>query len=281
MPITTHLLASGPGFRVNDVVCTSGPADRPFEEQHDTFSMAIVTAGTFRYRTGYGEALLSPGSLLLGNRGACYECGHEHGVGDRCLSVRVTERFMETVASACPGVRKVRFEAPRLPALPHLAPLIAAAECAREAGDAGALEEIALRLPAAVLTTLAGAGPSPAVPTAREIARVTDVVRHIECAADERLPITKLAHAAGMSAYHFLRVFRRLVGLTPHQYVLRTRLHRAALMLRGSDRPISEIALDAGFEDLSTFNRRFRRVLGVTPTAYRAGQGDRQCQRAT
>ena len=73
-----------------------------------------------------------------------------------------------------------------------------------------------------------------------------------------------------MSPYHFLRSFRALIGLTPHQYVLRTRLHRAALLLRRSEQPVASIAYDCGFGDLSTFNRRFRRVLGASPTAYRA-----------
>ena len=54
--------------------------------------------------------------------------------------------------------------------------------------------------------------------------------------------------------------------MTPYQFVLRTRLHRAAVRLR-TDRTIavSAIAFDAGFNDLSTFNRRFRRVMGATP----------------
>jgi AraC family transcriptional regulator len=73
-----------------------------------------------------------------------------------------------------------------------------------------------------------------------------------------------------MSPYHFLRVFRHVIGMTPHQYVLRTRMHRAAVQLRLSDAPVSTIAFDAGFNDLSTFNRRFRRIMGVSPTAYRA-----------
>lgn len=274
MPIMSHLLASGPGWQVNDVVCTSGPADKPFEEQRDATCIAIVTAGTFRCRSPQGEALLSPGALLLGNPGECFECGHEHGTGDRCLSFHFTPRFVEAVAAARPGVRTTRLNAARLPPLPELAPLLAQAESARDARDENALEEIALRLSGAVMTTQAGAAPSRNSPSPRDIARVSDVIRYIETSADERLSIAGLAREAAMSAYHFLRVFRQLVGMTPHQYVLRTRLHRAAMLLRGSDRAVSEIALEAGFEDLSTFNRRFRRVMGSTPGAYRA-QGDR------
>ena len=270
MPITSHFLTSGPGWQVNDFVCTSGPQDRPFEEQRNATSIAIVTAGTFRCRSPQGEALLSPGALFLGNSGECFECGHEHGTGDRCLSFHFTQRFLEAIAAARPGVRTTRLNAPRLPPLSELAPLLAQAESARDERDENALEEIALRLSGAVMTTLAGAAPSRHSPSPRDIARVTDVIRHIESSADERLSIAGLAREAGLSAYHFLRIFRQLVGMTPHQYVLRTRLHRAAMLLRGSDRSISEIALEAGFEDLSTFNRRFRRVMGVTPGVYRA-----------
>ena len=73
-----------------------------------------------------------------------------------------------------------------------------------------------------------------------------------------------------MSSYHFLRVFRQVVGLTPYQYLLRLRLHRAALRLRRTTEPVSAVAFESGFGDLSTFNRRFRRVIGVSPLLYRA-----------
>jgi len=76
-----------------------------------------------------------------------------------------------------------------------------------------------------------------------------------------------------MSRYHFLRTFRQVAGMTPHQLVLRTRLHRAAVRLRTSHESISAIAFDAGFGDLSTFNRRFRRLMGCSPGAWRAGAG--------
>src|SRR5437870_3213554 len=66
MSMGALLLASGRGWRVDDFRCTSGPRDRPFEERHDGMCIAIVTSGTFTYRTTQGTAVLAPGAALLG-----------------------------------------------------------------------------------------------------------------------------------------------------------------------------------------------------------------------
>ena len=269
--LTARVLASGPGWSVSDVICTSGPLDRPYEERHETASIAAVTAGTFQYCTAGGRAVLAPGGLLLGNAGASFECGHEHGTGDRCLAFSFTPVLLETIVSAVPGARRTAFAVPHLPPLLGLMPLIATAEAARAAEDAAELEELALRLAGAVAATLADGARTTPSPSPRDARRISDALRRIETEAHEPLALADLAREAGMSAYHFLRTFRQVVGLPPHQYVLHTRLHRAAVRLRTSDDPISAIAFDAGFGDLSTFNRRFRRVMGCSPGAYRAG----------
>ena len=270
--LTARVLASGSGWSVSDVICTSGPRDRPYEEWHQTVSIAAVTAGTFQYRTASGRAVLAPGGVVLGNAGACFECGHEHSTGDRCLAFSFTPAVLEAVVAAVPGARRMAFAVPHLPPLPELMPLLAAAEAAREAEDAAGLEELAVRLAGAVAATLAD-GPRPtAAPSRRDERRVSDALRRIEAEAHEPLALADLAREAGMSPYHFLRTFRQVAGMTPHQLVLRTRLHRAAVRLRTSAEAISTIAFDAGFGDLSTFNRRFRRVMGCSPGAYRAGR---------
>ena len=100
--------------------------------------------------------------------------------------------------------------------------------------------------------------------------RISNTLRRIERQAHEQLSLSCLAQEAAMSPYHFLRTFRTVVGMTPYQFVLRTRLRRAAVKLRRSNDDIVAIAFDAGFNDLSTFNRRFRRLMGQSPSSYRA-----------
>jgi AraC-like DNA-binding protein len=67
----------------------------------------------------------------------------------------------------------------------------------------------------------------------------------------------------------FLRTFKRVTGVTPHQWVLRARLRDAARRLADTRAPVTEIALDVGFEDLSNFIRTFRAEFGVSPSRFR------------
>jgi AraC family transcriptional regulator len=270
MTTLTHFLASGPGWRADDVICTSGPGDRPFEEQHDGICIAAVTAGTFQYRSTSGAALLAPGSLLLGEDGHCFECGHDHTTGDRCLSFHFTPECFHSIAASMPGSRPVALKLPNLPPLPVLIPVIADAEAARDDGDGLALQEAAVRIAGAVCMILARTERAPPPPSRRNEGHIADAVHRIERSAHELLSLTDLSREVAMSPYHFLRTFRSIVGMTPHQFILRTRLHAAAVSLRRSDDTIAAIAFACGFNDLSTFNHRFRRFVGVSPSAYRA-----------
>ena len=268
MAVQSTIVAQGPGWRVTDVVCSSGPADKPFEEQHDGVSIAAVMRGSFQYRTRQGSAVLAPGALLLGNAGACYQCGHEHGVGDRCLAFHMTPQCYEEAVAEAAGTRSLALSRASLPPLPQLVAVLADAETARDDGDAEAFDELRMRLAGAVATLLAPLARQRA-PSAQDERRITAALRHIETHAEDKLGIAALARLAAMSPYHFLRTFRQVTGVTPHQFILRTRLHRAALRLRAGDEPIAAIAFDCGFNDLSTFNHRFRRVVGVAPGDYR------------
>ena len=82
---------------------------------------------------------------------------------------------------------------------------------------------------------------------------------------------------AGLSAFHFLRLFSDVLGVTPHQYLVRSRLRHAARRLADDDGTITDIAYDVGFADLSNFVRTFRRAAGVPPLKFRqASRGMRK-----
>lgn len=93
-------LAGGPGWHVQDLVCSAGPQDEPFEERHDTVAVAAVVSGTFVYRTEQGSGLLAPGAVLLGNHGRCFACSHEHATGDRCVSFHFAPEYWEEIVAA-------------------------------------------------------------------------------------------------------------------------------------------------------------------------------------
>jgi AraC family transcriptional regulator len=268
-PLSARLLASGPGWTVHDILCRAGPETARFEEQHGAIAIATVNEGTFQYRSSLGTAVLTPGAVMLGTPGVCYECGHEHAVGDRCTAFHFAPALWEEIVAAVPGAKQSQVTRPQLPPLEVLTPLFAEAEAARDEDDHEAFEEIALRLAGAVAAVLADAPKRGREPSARDIKRVTAIVRALAAQPEETYTLTSLASQAAMSPYHFLRTFRQVVGLAPHQYLLRNRLHRAALRLKRSKDEISAIAFAAGFNDLSTFNRRFKKVMGVNPAAYR------------
>ncbi len=260
------LVAAGEGWRVVDIVCTSGPGDRPFEERFLASSISLVMSGTFVCRTNHGSSLMSPGALLLGNAGHAFACSHQHGEGDRCLSYQFDPELFERLAHDA-GVSRAGFDSDRLAPLRPLAPITARARTAMASRDS--FEEIALELAGAVFA-LAGHARRDAPAAARDPAPVARVLRYLESRIVEPHTLAELARIAGLSRYHFLRTFKGVTGITPHQWLLRARLRDAAQRLVTSRTPVTEIALDVGFEDLSNFIRTFRAEFGVSPSRYRA-----------
>lgn len=102
-------------------------------------------------------------------------------------------------------------------------------------------------------------------PSDRRIGRALD---YLQANASEPIGVPELARAAGMSRFHFSRVFRDELGASPYAYLMNERLHRAAARLRGGDCSVTTAALDAGFRDLGRFAKAFRARYGMTASAF-------------
>ncbi len=83
----------------------------------------------------------------------------------------------------------------------------------------------------------------------------------------QELSLEQISEQAAMSKYHFLRLFRQQFGMTPHQYVLNSRLNKAREEL-AAGKPLQDVVYASGFSDLSHLNRRFKPVFGMTPHQY-------------
>jgi AraC-like DNA-binding protein len=105
------------------------------------------------------------------------------------------------------------------------------------------------------------------VPPARHLLRARDLA---DARYAEPLEVDDLARAAGLSKAHFSREFRRAFGESPYVYLLTRRLERAAALLRSTDYSVTEICLEVGLRGVGSFTTSFKRMYGMTPTAYRA-----------
>jgi transcriptional regulator GlxA family with amidase domain len=92
----------------------------------------------------------------------------------------------------------------------------------------------------------------------------------MDAASHEDWPVQRLARVSRVSEAHFARSFKQAFGVPPHRYLLTRRIERAAALLRDTNRPITEIAFETGWESLGTFGRTFRDVTGESPGEIRA-----------
>ena len=104
-------------------------------------------------------------------------------------------------------------------------------------------------------------------PPARHLLRAKDLA---DARYAEPLEVEDLARAAGLSKAHFSREFRRTFGESPYVYLMTRRLERAAALLRTTDYSVAEICLEVGLQGVGSFTTSFKRMYGMTPTAYRA-----------
>lgn len=215
--------------------------------------------------------MLVAGSVLVGFPGDEFQCSHEHVTGDECLWFRLEPALVDSLG----GTRDIF----RTPVVPPLAELMVLGELAQAVADERCdlgLDEVATLL-AGRFVELVSHERRVCEGSPMDRRRAVEAAHFIDAYSDRELALHDSARAVGLSSFHFLRVFRRAFGVTPHQYLVRTRLRRAARWLPDDSCSIASIALGVGFNDISNFVRTFRRAAGVSPSAFRRlARGDRE-----
>jgi AraC-like DNA-binding protein len=274
--MNTTLLHDGPIAAV-DYRCSASPNDTPFLEAHDAYSISYVRKGTFGYRSRGETFELVTGAFVVGYPGDEFMCTHDHHVcGDECLSFKLDPEIVETIG---PEARVWRIGCVR--PLPELMVLGELAQAAAENRNDVGIDEIGVLLAARFIDVVSGRTQQVAKAPASDRRRAVAAALWLDEHSHEAIDLETTSAEVGLSAFHFLRLFARVIGVTPHQYLVRSRLRRAARLLTDDTRSITDIALDVGFADLSNFVRTFHRAAGVSPRAFRrAAQGDRNILQA-
>ena len=104
---------------------------------------------------------------------------------------------------------------------------------------------------------------------AKDLEELSQVLTYIREHLDQALTLEDLAQATGLSSFQISQRLKRLFGLTPKQYIMRSRVEKARHLLTTTSNPLSEVALACGFSDQSSFTRQFKSSVGLTPKAYR------------
>ena len=266
----TRTLIDGP-VSVVEYRCDAGPRDRGYWEAHSNWSVSFVKRGTFSCHCRGRVHELVPGSVLLGRPGDEYRCTHEHhDGGDECLAVHLSAEVLDELvprgwhSGAVAPCAQLMVSGERLQAA--------------SAGDTDiGIDEAALSFAARYVALVHDRTPQRAPTRAEDRRRAVESALWIDAHATQPIKLHAMARFSGLSTYHYLRMFSGALGVTPHQYLVRSRLRHAARRLVDGDQPITEIALDCGFADLSNFVRSFRRAAGASPRAFRrSARADRK-----
>jgi AraC-like DNA-binding protein len=287
--------------RLSAVVRSGLAGDYHAEPFTTTLSLKSVARGVARWSTPRSRYLVDERSLVVMNQGQTYTLDIDARDRTRTMAIFFEPGLVEDVARAlaekpgallearddpAPGIEICERIHPKTGAL---AARLDAMEAQLGGGvrDPAAVEEHMLAIAAEILVLDGRARremqgfPGLRASTRAEAYRRLHWARDfIDASYAEPLTVARLARVACMSPFHFQRLFKRAFGETPMRRVQDLRLARAAHLLATTDRRVTEICADVGFESLGTFSALFHRRFGVPPRALRGGGEKRRIEEA-
>ena len=229
------------------------------EQAAERLQINVVERGCFRLGFCRSDYTLGPGSIFLSRPGETYTYSHlRHVEPDTCLSLAFSPSIEDAVAATLKQM-------PLVPAITNRLNFLAL-QLRATAGDALGLDALACEL-----LDAAAADPDDrrhvyGQQQLRWYAQRVGAARELmDADPAEQHSLWNLSAQVGMSPFLFARIFRELIGVPPHRYLLRRRLERARYLI-ASGMSVTETCYEVGFNNLSHFARSFRRHFGFLPS---------------
>lgn len=267
----TQRIISRPQFMIRHVIAS----DREFQpHSHSTFTVTAVLEGEMRAVIGVNDYRLAAGEVALTNLNQVH-AGRADQIEFVSLGVSpllINELVIETGFARSTGEICFRRSVVADEIITRAARAMAVELAAEEPGQGAMLESMVRQMVIHLLRTHLSVRKSDSI----ELSRAGPVDRRLRRAIEfmhdnysGNLSLEEIASAAYLSEYHFARLFKELVGVTPHVYLANLRLERARKLLVETELAISEVATLVGYHSQSHFTKIFKSTTGLTPRAYR------------
>jgi AraC-like DNA-binding protein len=234
---------------------------------HETYSVGVILAGRYEYRSGSRKAILGPGEIRIVSP---YELHQSEAGSWEYLHFDIDETLIaERLAVEEGASERMR---------PALMPLHRDGELYRRAlklydtleKEPIELEESFDAFLERLLASSSGEFRGVLAGEEASLRRALEYLHAYWYRSDLR--VREVARAVGFSPYYFVKKFRQIYGMTPHHYLLNLRIEKARARIVLSRDSLAQVAMECGFSDQSHMIRLFRRYLGYTPGALRRGR---------
>lgn len=259
--------AAPPQMSVHEDRCAADPAAPLKDWVYKTPAIGFVLSGWFDYLAEGQSAFAAPGAVVFGNAGEHFNVRHHDASGNKRLVVLLKQETLDEIANDA-GLDAPRFRSIAMAPGPRATRLYAAM---RAIEGAGGDPDCEFELGHAALSASPPSGRRLGV-SGRDRARVMIAARHIQAHYHQPCGLATLAELAGVNRYQLVHAFSALMGQSPNQHLINTRVRAAAERLRASAASITDIALDVGFNDLSHFYACFKAAFGQTPRQWRGAR---------
>jgi AraC family transcriptional regulator len=272
-------LHSSPFASVIDFRCKELSTNPSEPEYQSTFGISFIRQGAFEYRLGRHVSVVHSGLLLLENPHTERCISHYYGLRDRCTCIEFNRAAFGNseppILQSFPAL--VVNITPRLEVLHSL--ILAAGQ--------RVFPNLQLRLDALVVEVLKEVlslfGPAKAKPPTAMVNRkwrefylekIDRAKNLMRSRFREELSLLEISRAAGISLFHFSRLFKTFTGFSPHQYLAHLRLQHAQILLRNTSLGVTEVCFESGFQSLEYFISAFARHFGASPGKFRRSLRD-------
>lgn len=278
MQADIHTLFQSDFYRLLDFRCRCTECTTSKPEYSDNFGISFVRKGNFLFNVFRHSLDSYNGCVLITKPGYERTVTHAHAVPDQCTIIEFRKDFFVLIAEHykhCRFFHDADWHSTliRTNASTELLHHMVWQLVHTRKGSKLEIDNLVLQIMDKVLREITDYQPDPEINSKMKKNHLLTIERAKEYITDNftsDISLLELATFCYVSPFHFSRIFKAFTKVPPHQYLADIRLQHAALMLRTSDAPVSDIAFQSGFNSIEYFNGAFKKKYNCAPGAYRS-----------